>query len=401
VFSNINFDAPQYAPFRQQVLFQGAVAQGIGQAAGLGRPATGAEVTAYCTNPNPVNQATCAAVQTGAATYAALNVNNPAANPLNPLRALQFMPPFVNVPNASEGNETNDSDFSYTVRLAWDATDWLNVYASYATGFKASSINLSRDSRPTPADRAALISRGLGVNNLSSGSRFAGPEESRVIEFGAKANWGDVSANIAIFDQEIKGFQSNIFTGSGFVLANAGKQSTQGVEFEGVATLFDALTLNLGVTWLDPKFDSFTQSAVGDISGARPAGIPEWTVVVGAQYEARVPNGVIVPRMSFLFQDETQLVEGLPGFLVRNPDGTIANAAPAVAAAVPFTREVDDLTASISYDMDNGLSLSIWARNLLNHRELGTIFDTPAQPRGISGYPNDPRTYGATARFRW
>jgi iron complex outermembrane receptor protein len=29
------------------------------------------------------------------------------------------------------------------------------------------------------------------------------------------------------------------------------------------------------------------------------------------------------------------------------------------------------------------------------------VFDSPAQPRGISGYPNDPRTYGATAKFRW
>ena len=66
----------------------------------------------------------------------------------------------------------------------------------------------------------------------AAGSRFAGPEESRVIELGVKGNWGDISANLAVFDQEIKGFQSNIFTGSGFVLLNAGKQSTFGVEFE-------------------------------------------------------------------------------------------------------------------------------------------------------------------------
>ena len=117
--------------------------------------------------------------------------------------------------------------------------------------------------------------------------------------------------------------------------------------------------------------------------------------------EGSLENGVIVPRVSYLWQDEHQLVEGLPNFLVRNADGTIANAAPAIAAAAPFTREVSDLTASLSYEMDNGLTLSVWGRNLLDHRELATIFDTPAQPRGISGYPNDPRTYGATAKFRW
>lgn len=397
VFSSINLDAPQYAPFRQQVLFQGAVAQTVGTALGLGRPATAAEVGAFAAG----NPAAFGQIAAGATAFANANQNNPAANPLAPLRALQFMPPFVNVPNAVEDGEVGDSDFSYTIRLAYDVNEAINVYASYATGFKASSINLSRDSRPTAADRAALIAAGMGVNNLTAGSRFAGPEESRVIELGVKGNWGDVSANLAVFDQEIKGFQSNIFTGSGFVLANAGKQSTLGVEFESVATLFDALTLNFGLTWLDPEYDSFLLSAVGDLSGTRPAGIPEWTVLVGAQYEAQVGNGVLVPRVSYLWQDETQLVEGLPNFLVRNPDGSIADATAAIAAAVPFTREVSDLTASLSYEMDNGLTLSVWGRNLLDHRELGTIFDTPAQPRGISGYPNDPRTYGATAKFRW
>ena len=396
-FSGIDLDAAQYAPFRRQVLFQGAVAQTVGTALGLGRSATAAEVGAFAAG----NPAAFGQIAAGATAFAAANQNNPAANPLAPLRALQFMPPFVNLPNSVENGEIGDDDFSYTIRLAWDVSNSVNIYASYATGFKASSINLSRDSRPSTADRLALIAAGLGVNNLTAGSRFAGPEESRVIELGVKGNWGDVSANLAVFDQEIKGFQSNIFTGSGFVLANAGEQSTIGVEFESVATIADALTLNFGVTWLDPEYDSFLLSAVGDLSGTRPAGIPEWTVVVGAQYEAQVGNGVLVPRVSYLWQDETQLVEGLPNFLVRNPDGTIASAAAAIAAAVPFTREVSDLTASLSYEMDNGLTLSVWARNLLDHRDLGTIFDTPAQPRGISGYPNDPRTYGATARFRW
>jgi len=397
VFSSINLDAPQYAPFRNQVLFQGAVAQTVGTALGLGRSATAAEVGAFAAG----NPAAFGQIAAGATAFAAANQNNPAANPLAPLRALQFMPPFVNVPNSVEDGETSDSDFSYTIRLAYDVSNAINVYASYATGFKASSINLSRDSRPTSIDRASLIAGGFGVNNLTAGSRFAGPEESRVIELGVKGNWGDVSANLAVFDQEIKGFQSNIFTGSGFVLANAGKQSTLGVEFESVATVFDALTFNFGFTWLDPKYDSFLLSAVGDLSGATPAGIPEWTVLIGAQYEANVGNGILVPRVSYLWQEEVQLVEGLPGFLVRNPDGTIADASGAIAAAAPFTREVSDLTASLSYEMDNGLTLSVWGRNLLDHRELGTIFDTPAQPRGISGYPNDPRTYGATVRFGW
>lgn len=389
VFSGIDFNAPQYEPFRRMLLVGGGLRQ-----AGVD-PNDPAAVLAFASNPAtaPIYSATVA--------NAVANQNNPLANPLSQLRALQFMPPFLDVPNAVEDGRIKDDDFAYTVRLAYDLSDAINVYASYATGFKASSINLSRDSRPSLADRTAIVGAGLNPNNLTYGSRFAGPEESRVIELGVKGNWGDVSANLAVFDQEIKGFQSNIFTGSGFVLLNAGEQSTVGVEFESTATLFDALTLNLGVTWLDPEYDSFEISAVGDLSGTRPAGIPEWTVLIGAQYEAEVGNGTIAPRVSFLWQDETQLVEGLPNFIVYNPDGTIADAAPAIAAALPFTREVKDLTASLSYEMNNGLTLSVWGRNLLDRRDVGVIFDSPAQPRGISGYPNDPRTYGVTARFRW
>lgn len=389
VFSGIDFNAPQYETFRRMLLVGGGLRQ-----AGVD-PNDPAAVLAFASNP------ATAPIYSAIVANAVANQSNPLANPLAQLRALQFMPPFLDVPNAVEDGRIKDDDFAYTVRLAYDLSDAINVYASYATGFKASSINLSRDSRPSLADRTAIVGAGLNPNNLTYGSRFAGPEESRVIELGVKGNWGDVSANLAVFDQEIKGFQSNIFTGSGFVLLNAGEQSTVGVEFESTATLFDALTLNLGVTWLDPEYDSFEISAVGDLSGTRPAGIPEWTVLIGAQYEAEVGNGTIVPRVSFLWQDEMQLVEGLPNFIVYNPDGTIADAAPAIAAALPFTREVKDLTASLSYEMDNGLMLSVWGRNLLDRRDVGVIFDSPAQPRGISGYPNDPRTYGVTARFRW
>ena len=185
------------------------------------------------------------------------------------------------------------------------------------------------------------------------------------------------------------------------MLANAGSQSTKGVEVETLFYPVEGLTINAAATYLDPVFDSFTQSAIGDISGQRPSGIPEWTVIVGAQYEFDLGNALLVPRANFLWQSETQLVEGLPDFLVRAPDGTILDATAAIAAAAPFTREVNDLTASLTYEHDAGFSISVWGRNLLDDRSLGTIFPSPAQPRSISGYANDPRTYGVTGRYRF
>ena len=399
IFSSIDFDAPELAPFRTQVLTQGALAQTIGEQLGLGRPATAQEIQGFAINP--ATAPFFPTIQAGALQFAQANANNPLANPLNPLRALQFLPPFLGVPNAVEDGEISDDNFSYTVRLAYDVTPDVNIYASYATGFKASSVNLSRDARPATADRDAIIAAGLDLPNLTFGSRFAGPEESKVMEAGIKANFDTFSANLTVFDQEIEGFQSNIFTGSGFVLANAGSQSTWGVEFESTIYPTPDLTLNAAVTYLDPTFDSFEQSAQGDISGSRPSQIPEWTVIVGAQYEADLGNGLLIPRVNYYWSSETQLVEGLPAFAVRGPDGSIVDGAPAIAAGLPFTSQVDNLTASLTYESDAGYSISVWGRNLTDDRNLGTVFDTPAQPQSVSGYPNDPRTYGITGRFRW
>ena len=394
VFSSIDLDAPQYAPFRYELLYQGGLAQQVGAALMLGRDATAQEIGAFAMDPMTAaifaNQ-----IEPAVDAFAMGNANNPAANPLAIARPLQFIPPFLQVPNAVEDGEISDDDFSYTIRLAYDVSPNLNLYATYATGFKAASVNLSRDSRPFAADAAALGNAGLLLNNLDFGTRFAEPEESTVYEAGLKGSWRGVSANFAVFQQEIEGFQSNIFTGTGFALANAGKQSTFGVEVEGQAEVVEGLTFSLGLTYLDPYYNSFEFSSVGDLTGTTPAGIPEWTVSVGGQYEHEFDNGNrLVTRVNFYHESEVQVVEGLAAFLSMGQDA-------AIAAAVPFTRQVDDLSASIGYEFESGLSLTLWGRNLLDDRYYQNVFDTPAQPLSISAYPNQPMTWGGTVRFKW
>jgi outer membrane receptor protein involved in Fe transport len=363
VFAALDLDDPRYAPFRNQLLLGGALAQGLPLAA--------------------------------AQAFAAANQNNSAANPLAPLRGFQFLPPFQNLPNAVEPGRTRDGDLSYTARLAYDLNDAVNLYASYATGFKASSINLSRDSRPTPADAAALSAMGLAVPNLAAGTRFAGPEDSTVYELGLKADWDVVTLNLAAFRETIRGFQSNVFTGTGFVLANAGRESVDGFEVEGTVRPVEPLTLSLALTYLDPKYDSFRQSALGDISGSTPAGIPPLSATFAAQYDHAFAGGShLIARGDFHHESDVAIAEGLPGFLSQ---GTAA----AVAAARPFRREVNDLDASLTYAMKKGLELSVWGRNLLDDRYITTIFDSVGQPFSISGYPNQPRTYGVSARFQF
>ncbi len=373
-FSGIDFNAAAYAPFRNQLLLGGLLAQGV---------------------PFATAQAQANALQ-----------NVPSFNPLNGLKALQFLPPFLNVPNALESGKLSDGHWNWTARLAYEFNDHLNAYVSYATGYKAASINLSRDSRPTPADLSAIQTNSayssLRLANLSSGSRFAGPEESTVYEFGLKGSWGVASANFAIFQQSIEGFQSNIFTGTGFFLANAGKQSVFGLEFEGMAKPTPELTLTLAMTYLDAKYDNFPLSAFGDLSGTRPGGVSPLSMTIGAEWAKELGNGDrVILRGDYHYEALFKLVEGLPGLVVKNSAGVITDTGPALAAGRDFKQDVNQVNASLTYAMQNGIELSIWGRNLTDNRSILQIFDSPAQSGSISGYVSEPRTFGGSVRFKF
>ena len=380
------------------LITQQGIATTVGQLLRLPGPATAAQVGAFAA----ANPAGFAQVQAGSAAFARANNLNPAVNPLLGLRSLQFLPPFLNYPNAVESGRTKDDDFSYTLRANYEITDNVNVYATYATGFKATSFNLSRDSRPSAAvftpgspvnspAASPIRTAGLALPNLTTGSRFAGPESSEVYEVGLKAQWPLVAFNIAVFQQSIKGFQSNVFTGTGFALANAGEQSTFGIEFDGTVRPTEGLNLFVAFTYLNPTYDDFRNSAVGDLTGTTPASIPALSASMGGAYTYEFDGGTkFTVRGDYSYESDVQIVEGLPGF-----------GAQAQAIARQFRRQVDLVSVSATLELTNGFEISAWARNLLDDRYITTVFDSVAQSQSISGYPSQPRTYGGTVRFKF
>lgn len=319
------------------------------------------------------------------------------------LQPLQFFPPFLSVPNAVENGNTADDNVSWTGRLIYRASPTVNFYAGVATGFKASSINLSRDSRPTLADRAAITAAGIARVNQSYGARFANPEYATSYEAGIKADSGPFIANLAVFNQSIRGFQSNVWTGTGYFLGNAGKQSVFGIEFEGSVQPTKELVLGLAWTYLDPLYDSYPNSAFGDATRLTPANIPPLATTVSAQYAYPLADqDRLILYTSFRYEAPVQTVEGLPAFIVRNPaTGAVLDYQPSLDAAARFTREVKQLNSSITYAMDRGLEIAIWGRNILNDRYVTAIFDSIAQTGSISAYVNQARTYGASIKYRW
>ena len=303
----------------------------------------------------------------------------PACNQLLALQPLQFLPQVVPLPNSVEQNSSDDSETTYTIRFAYDITDNLNGYVSAATGFKATSWNLSRDSRPIAADIPALQAVDVALPTVRPGTRLAGPEEATVYEIGLKGQYDRASFNLTIFDQEIEGFQSNIFTGTGFELLNAFQQSVFGVEFDGNWYPTDGLQLTFAATWLDPEYDSFPISAVGDLSGTTPPGIHELSIVTSGTYTWFLANGnTAFVRGEYVYEDDIPVIENVPADIAR--------------------REVNVLNASAGFSMENGWEFGVWGRNLTDDSYLLSAFPGVAQAGSFNGYPSQPRTYGISIR---
>ena len=289
----------------------------------------------------------------------------------------------VTFPNAVEDGKSDDDDTTYTLRLAYDLTDSINVYASTSTGFKASSWNLSRDSAPNAANLATLAAAGFTANapNAAAGGRFAEPEQSEVFELGLKARFDRGSFDIALFDQVIENFQSSIFNGTAFQLLNAGEQSTQGIEFDLKYYPTESLRLGVAGIILDPIYDSFPQGGNGPptgLTGATPAGIPDLGLSLSANYDFVIGNNDAFIRADYQYEDEVQVVDNIPADII--------------------SREVSTLNVSAGMTTASGLDITLWGRNLTDDQYLLSGFPTPAQAGSVNSYINEPRTYGITVR---
>lgn len=303
------------------------------------------------------------------------------ANPLVGIDALQFFQQQVNFPNGADplDNGMLDGDkVTYTARLAYDVTDNLNAYFTYATGWKAGAFNLSSDSRaPDPVT-------GFG--------RTAAPEEVRLFELGFKASFDGGFINIALFDQEIEGFQSNVFNGVGFDLANAGKQSSRGFEVDSSYAPWDPLTITFGIIYLDPQYDSFTMAgctpfdivncgageSFRDLSGTRVPGVHEISISTSATWTHDFSDTMSgFARVEYQHESDVPLIENIPASI---------------------TRAVNLMNVSVGLETESGFEVIGWARNVTDDEYFLQGFPTVVQSGSVSAYTNAPRTYGITVR---
>ena len=266
--------------------------------------------------------------------------------------------------------------------------DTTSVYGGVSTGFKASAWNISRNSLPDATETAALAAAGTPVGpNTGLGRRYADPEESEVVELGAKILLPTGYLNIAIFDQKIEGFQSNTFIGTGFVLANAGSQSSDGFEFDLVVSPTESIDLAISGLFMDPIYDSFPNSSAGDLTGTIPSNISEDTISSTVTWNWSSNNWDGYFRLSHLYASEAKMLE--------NPAWQSI-----LEAAGNGIKTQDTLNFSAGLEKEN-LSIMFWGKNINDDKYLISAFPAVADPTSSSffGYPNAYRSYGLTINY--
>jgi len=290
----------------------------------------------------------------------------------------------VNYPNANESGKLKGDKVTYTAHADYDF-GIAHGYLTYSTGWKAGAFNLSSDSRPPNVD-------GVG--------RSVAPENVTLYEAGIKSRFHGGYLNLAVFHQSVRNFQDNVYTGTGFALVNAGKESVTGFEVETNYRPINWLSLDGAVTYLHPKYNSYTMAscvsydtvrcpinpATGltpnfrDLSGTRPATIATWTASASATATHRFGEDLTgTLRGEFDYTSKAQLAETTPPDVSRFGNKQL-NASVSIA--------------SLRYKAE----IMLWGRNLTNYYTLITTFPSVAQSGSYSGIPNEPRTYGVTIR---
>lgn len=272
--------------------------------------------------------------------------------------------------------------------LAWNlsalfdvATD-TTVYATVSEGYKAGGYNGDWDA----------------TGALTAAKREFDDESVLNLEAGLKSRfWSDqATLNLSVFRSEFDDFQNASFLGLNFLVRNAEKVVTQGIELDGSVRPVSGVTIDYAVTYLDAEYDEFTRGAcyfgrtptnpaerTCDLSGETLPNAPQWRTNLGLQFEQPLAAGTGFFRTDWAYSSE------------QNVDTALDPRAEQDATSV--------LSARLGWRNDR-YSVSLWGDNLTDE-----TFMTTAGPQTIFGgidggmqiYLNEPRTYGVTLDVRF
>ncbi len=288
-------------------------------------------------------------------------------------------------PQAYTARDTNGS-LSGRILAAYDLTDTVMAYGSYARTSKSGGLNMSGlplDASNQPALSAAVIR----------------PERNTTFEAGVKSRLigNRLLLNLDLFDTTVNDFQTNVVdTGPGALrgyLANIAEVRSRGVELDSDVILSSNLSAHLSSTWTDAKYASYkngpcpleliaNSTTVCDLSGRGLPGTPRWVMSIGGEYKHPL-------AISVLWGEGYAHVEATVRSKIY---GDPTDSKYTVIGGYSL------VNASVGFRAGSRWEVSVWARNLFDTHFLQNVTVQSGNSGLIVGTPGDPRTFGVTVR---
>jgi len=196
-----------------------------------------------------------------------------------------------NIASSFFSGNAEDTAGTYRISGRYEITPDLMVFATYSTGYKGQTYDLT-----------------TGFNAGRANAGPIKPERSRDWELGARMQFLDhrVTANLTLFNTDYKNLQAQTIETIGgtnnFRLTNVGGLNTKGVELDTSARIGGDFNLNASVAYLDAKYTSYpvaqcyplqqvpttclppTSPTFQNLTGQRAVQAPEWKFSIGADY---------------------------------------------------------------------------------------------------------------------
>ena len=320
--------------------------------------------------------------------------------------ALQALAPFFGVANLFACNPAvnpefdvldgatesrSDSEFTGTVKVAYELTPDILLFGGYNRGFKSGGFNLDRSSL-----ESSFVGAALGAPN--DGPQLLDLEfEAETVdsfEAGVKSSWldGRATVNVTGFFSQVDDFQENTFNGTNFVVFNNDVE-TFGVEVDVTAEPIDGLIFQGGFLWVDAT-RTFVDpdapplagavNADGTNTGQQLGNTPEFVITGQSTYVYPINDWLNATlHANVRWQSSTNLVQG-----------TLFEAFDNGSFATVGTR-IGLETADGKY------GVSFFGNNIFDQAFNVTAFGVPEQTGTLATFPGAPRFYGVELKARF
>jgi len=291
-------------------------------------------------------------------------------------------PPNADISTCTWGQETDYSFTSYTAGIDWRLNDDVMVYLKSSNAFRAGGQNMRGLGVIDALDAAGAL-----IPSFNSSAAFD-PEEVQDVEVGLKGQFLDnrVQINAAYFHMWYDDIQKSLLltdvtNNSGLItfVANTSAADYDGVEIEAQWIVSDSFALFATYGWLDWEYEN-----KADISPLAP----DEEYSLRANYRIPVEVGEVLFDVNYSYRGE----------MYTNSSSSRASLD---AAAGGVIKSVDLVGARVGLNMDSGLSIALWGKNLTDEEYYMSRLALSLPASLYAGGVGEPRSYGLDVRYEF